>query len=348
MTSREIEKSRAPGGGIGFVPLNAFGKFGIQTIAQTPAKGQGKSLAAADTDHARLAQTLARFGLSVFPCEPDKKPVFGCKWRDVSTNDPRGVEALWRANPDALPAIDCGKSSIVVVDLDCHEGAENGVAHFAALECENGSLDFTPRISTPSGGTHLYFRQPAHGEPIGNSTGDLPLGVDVRGRGGYVVAPGVTMPDGRRYAPAPYSPRLSEVLAMGLLAPIDGWLLGLVRPAPKQRENTAPPRRETNAGNAGNAYAQAAIYRECSAVANAGNGGRNGQLNKSAFSLGQLVGGGELQQSEVVAALLVAAYQCGLPRWEANATIRSGLKKGKDNPRQRPAPRVAMNRERAA
>jgi hypothetical protein len=346
MTRLDTENA-APRHGNGIQIPEYDSKSGIQTIAQPPAKGQGKSLAAIDADHARLAQTLSRFGLSVFPCEPDKKPVFGCKWRDVSTNNPRGVETLWRANPDALPAIDCGKSGIVVVDLDCHEGAENGVAHFAALECEHGSLDFTPRITTPSGGTHLYFRQAAHGEPIGNSTGDLPKGVDVRGRGGYVVAPGVTMPDGRRYAPALFSPRLSEQLAMGGLAPIDGWLLGLIRPAPKQREYSEP-RCATITRSVGNAYAQAAIYRECGAVANAGNGGRNHQLNRSAFSLGQLVGGGELQQSEVVAALLVAADQCGLPRWEVNATIRSGLKKGKQNPRQRPAPRVVTNRERAA
>jgi hypothetical protein len=40
MTSREIEKSRAPGRGIGFVPLNAVDKSGSQTIPQTPVKEQ--------------------------------------------------------------------------------------------------------------------------------------------------------------------------------------------------------------------------------------------------------------------------------------------------------------------
>ncbi len=42
---------------------------------------------------------------------------------------------------------------------------------------------------TQSGGVHLWFRQPDDGgEPIRNR-GNLPRHVDVRGQGGYVVAP---------------------------------------------------------------------------------------------------------------------------------------------------------------
>jgi hypothetical protein len=287
-----------------------------------------------ETHNASLAQILAKGGLAVFPCGADKKPVFGCKWRDASTTDPLSIETLWRDNPDAPPAIDCGKSGLAVVDVDNHEGGENGCAKFAEMECENGSIDFAPRITTPSGGYHVYFAQPEDGGPIGNGTGDLPKGIDVRGVGGYVLAAGAVMPDGRKYTPQPASPRLSDVLANGGLAPLDGWLLDLIRPAPSQQEKTAPPRRETNGDCS--AYANAAFDNECGSVANAGKGGRNEQLNKSAFNLGTLIGAGLLGEAEVEASLLAAAKQCGLTNGEARATVKSGMKNGKDHPRQRP------------
>ena len=285
--------------------------------------------AVADSPNARLAQQLAQFGLAVFPCGPDKKPL--CKWRDVSTNDPLRIEAIWRDFPDAPPGVDCGKSGLAVVDVDRHEGAENGCAKFAAMEALHGRVD-APRITTPSGGFHLYFRQPADGAPVTNSRGMLPLGIDVRGDGGYVVAAGAVLPDGRKYAPAPGSRRLSDVLSNGGLTPINGWLLDLIRPTPKHQERQSPPRRETNGGT----YARVALERECEAVARAGNGGRNEQLNRSAFSIGQLVGGGELREHEVIDALMAAAMQCGLPCAEAKKTINSGLEKGKGSPRGRP------------
>ena len=36
---------------------------------------------------------------------------------------------------------------------------------------------------------HAYFKQP-NGKPIGNGRGRLPKGIDVRGVGGFVIAPG--------------------------------------------------------------------------------------------------------------------------------------------------------------
>ena len=43
-------------------------------------------------------------------------------------------------------------------------------------------------MKTPNGGLHLYFRYP-DGERLGNSRGDLPKGIDVRGQGGYALIP---------------------------------------------------------------------------------------------------------------------------------------------------------------
>ena len=43
--------------------------------------------------------------------------------------------------------------------------------------------------ATARGGVHLFFKQP-NGEPLGNGRGELPDGIDVRGSGGFVIAPG--------------------------------------------------------------------------------------------------------------------------------------------------------------
>ena len=42
-------------------------------------------------------------------------------------------------------------------------------------------------VATPSGGCHYYYR--AAGQRVTCSAGKLAAGIDVRGEGGYVVAP---------------------------------------------------------------------------------------------------------------------------------------------------------------
>ena len=63
--------------------------------------------------------------------------------------------------------------------------------------------------------------------------------------------------------------------------------------------------------------------------------------NTAAFSLGQLVGGGELSEDLVRSRLTTTAKSIGLGGHEARLTINSGLKHGKSNPRSAPAPTFA-------
>lgn len=81
------------------------------------------------------------------------------------------------------------------------------------------------------------------------------------------------------------------------------------------------------------AYIKRALDAECGAVSNAEVGRRNDQLNTSAFNLGQLVGGGALEEGVAESSLLHAAIGVGLPEDEARRTIRSGLEAGKKHPR---------------
>jgi RecA-family ATPase len=86
----------------------------------------------------------------------------------------------------------------------------------------------------------------------------------------------------------------------------------------------------------GDAYARGALDRECADLAHA-SAGRNEQLNKAAFALGQFVGADRLTQSEVESALFHAAVANGYVAKDgpaaARATIRSGIEKGSLEPR---------------
>ena len=84
------------------------------------------------------------------------------------------------------------------------------------------------------------------------------------------------------------------------------------------------------------AYARGALDRECAELAHA-SAGRNEQLNKASFALGQFVGADRLTQGEVESALFNAAVANGYVAKDgpaaARATIRSGIEKGSLEPR---------------
>lgn len=78
-------------------------------------------------------------------------------------------------------------------------------------------------------------------------------------------------------------------------------------------------------------YARKALENECDTLAvMSPNSGRNVQLNKSSFALGQLVGAGLLEPGEVEDALLHAANDCGLISDDGESSVRATLKSGLD------------------
>jgi putative DNA primase/helicase len=102
-----------------------------------------------------------------------------------ATTDELIVRAWWREHPFANVGIATGaKSGIVVIDIDPKHG---GNESFARLECEIGAFPKTLAVRTPSGGRHFYFKHP--GGHVKSTSGVLAPGIDVRGDGGFVVAP---------------------------------------------------------------------------------------------------------------------------------------------------------------
>jgi hypothetical protein len=94
------------------------------------------------------------------------------------------IAEWWRRWPLANVAMRTGRASgLWVLDVDTYRG---GDVTLAALEREHGALPPTPRVHTPQGGVHLYFRMPAQNIP---SRSDVAPGIDVRADGGYVLVP---------------------------------------------------------------------------------------------------------------------------------------------------------------
>uniref|UniRef100_A0A6H1Z7L8 Putative bifunctional DNA primase/polymerase n=1 Tax=viral metagenome TaxID=1070528 RepID=A0A6H1Z7L8_9ZZZZ len=159
----------------------------------------------------KAAQEYARrFGWAVFPCHsivegrctcgkadcgsPGKHPRTAHGVKDASS-DLKQIAAWWAEWPDANIAIACGAVSggLVVLDVDTgHAGDES----LDDLVTEYGPLPETPEVLTGGGGRHLYFRSE---QRIPNLVGQLGRGLDLRGDGGYVIAPKSGHISGREY-----------------------------------------------------------------------------------------------------------------------------------------------------
>ena len=144
-----------------------------------------------------IAIKYAEMGLAVFPVRQNKAPYtpHGCK---DAKKDLRAIKAWWKRYPDANIGIATGSISggIVVIDIDIDE--DKGVYGDESLrewESEHGELPETWRAITGRGGYHIYYRSD---EKIKNATNLYP-GIDIRGEGGYVVAPPSIHQNGNYY-----------------------------------------------------------------------------------------------------------------------------------------------------
>jgi len=235
------------------------------------------------------------------------------------TTDPDRIVRWWTRWPAANIGLRTGVG-FDVLDVD----GEEGDRALGAIARQAGDLEMRtdgPMAETAHG-SHLFFAATG----AGNRAGLVPK-VDWRGAGGYVAAAPSIHPSGHRYA---WLPGLGPDTP---LEPPPSWLLQLVLPpAPVPG---MPPALLHRGGR--HAYGRRALEAEVGRLALAQVGTRNHALNSAAFSLGQLVAGGELDPSEVAGALLTTAVRIGLTGPEAEATISSGMRRGLELPRSRPA-----------
>ena len=238
---------------------------------------------------------------------------------------------------------------LLVVDLDAGKGC------YDADAVKRLNLPVTVTAATGGGGYHLFYRVPV-GAELGNRTGTLPAGVDIRGTGGQVVAVGSTHPDTGQ----PYRWMAGRGLGDVEIAPLPATILALLAdPAPPAADpaadRPADPAADPAAGDRDDGddrrraeYAKRALADEMATVANAREGGRNSTLNDAAFRIGQLIAGGVVDAVEAKSGLLGAALACGLSKGEATATIASGLTAGGKDPRGLPPANPPRRRRRRA
>lgn len=283
-----------------------------------------------------LARSYVEQGLPVFPCRShaeehvdsatgeiitlgEKTPLTTNGFK-AATRFARILDRWWSDWPDAAVGLPTGSpTGFFVLDIDNKPGGANGFDWLAEMEAEHGPLPDTARVTSPNGGLHIYFKYVAGTR----NRGALGAGVDIRSEGGYVLAAGSTMSNGRQY---------SWVGDTREIADTPAWLLDLLlQSAPTHSSYTA-----SSATN--NAYTDAAVDRELADLAGAPMGNRNNMLNDTAFALGTFVGAGALSEAEARALLQDVARGWGRDWSRCCKTIENGLKAGISQPRHIPEP----------
>lgn len=125
-----------------------------------------------------------------------------------ATKDEGKIRRWWDMWPDANIGVRTGvESNIVVLDVDPRNG---GSESLAAMEFENGKLHETLTSNTGGDGRHFLFIRPE--AKLNKEAGE---GLDIKGDGGYIVAPPSLHASGKRY----------EWANGAEVAPMSEWLL---------------------------------------------------------------------------------------------------------------------------
>ena len=268
-------------------------------------------------------------------------------WEQRASRDPGRIRRAWSVRPYGI-GIACGPANVLVIDTDRPKPGRPIPAPWAKTSVRTGDavllrlaagrqLPATLTVATPSGGFHRYY-QALPDMKLGNTAGKLGWLIDTRGRGGYVVAPPTRLAQHRYQFVDGYPDPV----------PLPDWITGLLTSATAattgaQSVVRRPPAPDPVRRLSG--YVAAALAGEVAHVQAAQPGNRNHTLFCASVALGQLVGAHLVDETTVRDLLLAACIDHvgvdGFTAAEANATISSGLARGKSQPRTRTPRRVA-------
>jgi bifunctional DNA primase/polymerase-like protein len=266
-----------------------------------------------------VAYACARLGFRVFPlANGTKRPAIE-GWKERATADLDQVREWWAGGEfTGCPVgIATGPGSGVwILDLDLKHGV-SGFDTLKTLAAANGSgLDAfsgTITVATPSGGAHLYFRWDETADAEGgvrNSSGHVGPGIDVRGIGGLVKAPGCG-----GYQIVPRGGVRSTVIT-----PAPAWLVKLTRKPPVERsgQHYEP----------GSPLARRDSERILNYLGKSAPGTRNDALNATAYVLGKV---GAMTRDQAWQAVKLVTYSIGANDSEAEQlrTFESGWEAGR-------------------
>ena len=288
-------------------------------------KRKEESLTKRQSPTLRAALEYAEDGFAVFPCGPDKTPRIARGFHDATTD----ADAIrdWFTTDAKLTIGLAVPEGFIIIDTDPRNG---GTETMRALRREHGRGAFprTLTAKTGGGGEHRWYRVPEEdqGERL---RGKLGVGVDVKRAGkGYVIVPPSLTDSG------PYQ-WLNDNDAVDAPA----WMMDALRRHPSELSGAVPARDDAPAifpFADGTAYGEAALRHELDDLALAQPGGRNDALNAAAYSLAQLIAGGELKEDVVRARLEDVARDLDLTEHETQLTIDSAFAAGFLEPRNAP------------
>ena len=145
-----------------------------------------------------IALALADAGIPIYPCAPDKRPKITGSYLAAVT-DLNTISEWFTKWPTSLAAIPTGpQSGFFVLDVDGPAGRRSLNALLVKLGIERPADLSRVVVRTPSGGLHFYFTLRS-GETPKSRASDIAEGLDTRGIGGGIIAPGNRLPDGRSY-----------------------------------------------------------------------------------------------------------------------------------------------------
>lgn len=276
------------------------------------------------------------------------------------------IRGWWRRWPSALIGFPTGlRSRCVVIDLDPKDVPATEMLAALTTWCgqlwhhdaETGEVIETPIARTQSGGLHLYFAWPD--EPtlaeiaanlarmgqgfegvIGNranlfraflKAGECPAAlahIDVRGEGGYVIAPPSVMSDGKRYEWLIPRGEILPPLPRRLRGVITGEFIPLAERQARQAASQQARRyaaREISDDRV-RVYVERSVRGALATAARAGEGNRNSAVFWAACRLGEFVRGQVLGSAEAEQ-LLLGNLPAGVSPSEPKirGTIKSGL-----------------------
>lgn len=313
-----------------------------------PADRGGEQHTPSETAKAATARVYTAAGWSAFPCwwiappgtcacpqgrrctSPGKHPIHMAAPHGVkdASRDEAVIAAWWKRFPDANIGIPAGDNGLAILDVDTDKGGAASLDRLMKYMHSQGQpIPSTVTARTGSGGLHILFAAPDGGIKSGaNVFGPDMLGLDTRGRGGYVIAAPSNHHSGGVY----------EWIHWGVdLAPWPAILTDLMAPKPPPRPATPSPAQGVPAQRSGSVdrWAAKALAAELADVRSAREPGRNDALNTAAFNVGQIVAGGHLDRTTAAHELLTAALSCGLTDFESKRTILSGFRASAGKPR---------------
>ena len=229
-----------------------------------------------------------------------------------------------------------GVTSVRTIDIDQCDTIDTvfNVLQLLGLEFEYQWVVHSPG---KGGGFHIYLLCPdaltltSTGVLVGNPhEGQAFKQIELRWANCLTMFPPSIHPDAKE----PYEwiyDTPTDLLATVPVALVEKAFLAIATPQKKSKETNTPQDKAKVVKY--DAWAQKAVDQELSTLRATPEGQRNTQLNRSAFSLAQIIGAGLLDAHEIEEALHRTACTIGLDEKEAATTIKSGMEAGIKKPR---------------